>query len=102
MGDSTKFRDFLDIGLSTEVVAPLHPCPSCSRETKYSGLDGWHICTDCDNLRVYVGLTETQHLQLLEDLTQAKARVQQFEVMYKQADKELTDALRILRDRGLI
>lgn len=100
-GDLVKFGDAVEVGISQYVVPPRNPCPTCSVETKDTGIRGWHICTDCDK-RVYIGLTEKQHLELLDELNGAKARVQQFEIMYRQADTELTVALKTLRERGII
>lgn len=99
--DKLKFGDAVDVSLSQEVVPPAHPCPTCGVETKDTGINGWRLCTDC-NQRLYVGLTEQQHLMLLDDIQGAKARCQQYELMYKQTDAELTQALRTMRERGLI
>lgn len=97
-GDSTTATDEVHAGL-VGYVPPVHPCPQCKGESKDSGIKGWRVC--CGK-QLYIGLTEKEHLELLEDLAGAKARVVQFEIMYKAADKELTEALRQLRERGII
>ena len=99
--DHLGFNDAVEAGLSTDRVPPAHPCPSCKVETKDTGLTGWRLCTDCDQ-RVHTGLTEAQHILLLEELAGAKARVQQFELLYKTVDAELAAALRTMRERGIL
>lgn len=101
MSDSNKIGDSAHVGLDTEVTPPAHPCPSCGVETKDINLQGWRFCSDCDT-QVYQGLTEAQHSALLEEISGLKARIQTFEIMYKQADRELTEALKTLRERGII
>jgi hypothetical protein len=100
-GDNMRFGDAVDVGLSTEVVPPAHPCPTCGVETKETALTGWRLCTDCD-AQHHVGLSEAQHMALLDEVAAANARSQRYEMMYKAADVELTAALRTLRDRGII
>ena len=99
--DKVGFKDVLDVGLSTEVVPPRYGCPTCGVETKHVGVLGWRICTDCDK-RVYVGMTEVEHKGLLDELAAAKSRITQLTLMYKNTDAELTKALRVLRDRGIL
>lgn len=101
MRDDTKFKDSLDAGLSTDVVPPAHPCPKCNVETKDTGVTGWRLCTDCDT-RIHIGLTEAQHMALIQEAADHKARVQQLTLMYQSTDAELTKALRTLRERGII
>ena len=96
--DAMKFHDTAEAGLA-DYVPPNFPCPLCKGESKESGLKGWRVC--CGE-RIYIGLTEKELLELMEDRDGYKARVQTFETMYKKADAELTDALRTLRERGII
>jgi hypothetical protein len=94
--DAAEFRDHAEVGLAG-YVPPIYPCPQCKGESKESGIKGWRVC--CGD-KLYVGLTERELLELMEDRDGYRARVQAFEVMYKKADQELTDALRIMRERG--
>jgi hypothetical protein len=99
--DSGKVGDAVNVGLESEAVSPVHPCAECGVETKDTGTHGWRFCSDCDK-RLYVGLNEAQLLALMEDRDGYKARVQALEAAYKAVDLELTDKLRLMRERGWI
>jgi hypothetical protein len=99
--DEMGTHDSVEAGISNEVVPPAHPCPTCKVETKDTGVQGWRICSDCDK-RVHIGLTEAEHFALLEEVAGYKARVQQLTLMYQATDKELTAALKTMRERGII